>query len=360
MAIMFSEFERQLSLWLTGDEPPPVNEDKVRELAAVWRSHAARLRQLRVDAQAAVEGIRASDFAGASERAFAARMAPFVDGPSNYLDAAADHFEMMADALDQIAMEVEFLKLVVLIQLALLAVEFEFFVQWFWVPGVQTWFMSQAFMHKVIVEKAVTWMARRMASVPRVPVQILGMLAMSFGQQLGVVWLAQQIQIGKGTREEHDGKHYESAAVIATVGSVLSFGAMGALPKLKGAIKDWVKHAGGDAGAVDGWFASPWARIGGEGLHEGVTEMVATGILGDFAFNPAAFTAGAASGVAEIAGEKAGAGLSGLVLEQEANKHVPGDEDADSGYGSDEDADADDAGSESGGSSGESGGGSDT
>ncbi|MEV6233544.1 hypothetical protein AB0L88_37350, partial [Saccharopolyspora shandongensis] len=65
MAIMFSEFERQLSLWLTGDEPPPVNEDKVRELAAVWRSHAARLRQLRVDAQAAVEGIRASDFAGA-------------------------------------------------------------------------------------------------------------------------------------------------------------------------------------------------------------------------------------------------------------------------------------------------------
>ncbi|MEV0089825.1 hypothetical protein, partial [Saccharopolyspora sp. NPDC050642] len=167
MAIMFSEFERQLSLWLTGDEPPPVNEDKVRELAAVWRSHAARLRQLRVDAQAAVEGIRSSDFAGASERAFAARMAPFVDGPSNYLDAAADHFEMMADALDQIAMEVEFLKLVVLIQLALLAVEFEFFVQWFWVPGVQTWFMSQALMHKVIVEKAVTWMARRMASVPR-------------------------------------------------------------------------------------------------------------------------------------------------------------------------------------------------
>ncbi|TDD39309.1 WXG100 family type VII secretion target, partial [Saccharopolyspora elongata] len=232
MAIMFSEFERQLSLWLTGDEPPPVNEDKVRELAAVWRSHAARLRQLRVDVQAAVEGIRSSDFAGASERAFAARMAPFVDGPSNYLDAAADHFDAMADALDQIAMEVEFLKLVVLIQLALLAVEFEFFVQWFWVPGVQTWFMSQALMHKLIVEKAVRWMAQRMASVPRVPVEILGMLAMSFGQQLGVVWLGQQIQIGKGTREEHDGKHYESAAVIAAVGSVLSFGAMGALPKL--------------------------------------------------------------------------------------------------------------------------------
>ncbi|MEV6234731.1 hypothetical protein AB0L88_43385, partial [Saccharopolyspora shandongensis] len=242
----------------------------------------------------------------------------------------------------------------------LLAVEFEFFVQWFWVPGVQTWFMSQAFMHKVVVEKAVAWMARRMASVPRVPVEILGMLAVSFGQQLGVVWLGQQIQIGEGTREEHDGKHYESAAVIAAVGSVLSFGAMGALPKLKGAIKDWVKHAGGDAGAVDGWFASPWARIGGEGLHEGVTEMVATGILGDFAFNPAAFTAGAASGVAEIAGEKAGAGLSGLVLEQEANKHVPGDEDADSGYGSDEDADAGSefsSDSESGGSS-ESGSGS--
>ncbi|MEV5544018.1 hypothetical protein AB0L13_45185, partial [Saccharopolyspora shandongensis] len=190
--------------------------------------------------------------------------------------------------------------------------------------------------------------------------EILGMLAMSFGQQLGVVWLGQQIQIGKGTREEHDGKHYESAAVIAAVGSVLSFGAMGALPKLKGAIKDWVKHAGGKPDAVDGWFHNPWARIGGEGLHEGVTEMVATGILGDFAFNPAAFTAGAASGVAEIAGEKAGAGLSGLVLDQEANKHVPGDEDADSGYGSDEDADAGDAGSEFGSDSSESGSGSES
>ncbi|SDZ48294.1 hypothetical protein SAMN05216215_10809, partial [Saccharopolyspora shandongensis] len=357
MAIMFSEFERQLCYWLTGDEPPPVNEDKVRELAVVWRSHAGRLRRLRVDARAAVEGIRSSGFAGASERAFAARMAPFVDGPSNYLDAAADHFDAMADALDQIAMEVEFLKLVVLIQLALLAVEFEFFVQWFWVPGVQTWFMSQAFMHRVVVEKAVAWIARRMASVPRVPVEILGMLAVSFGQQLGVVWLAQQIQIGEGTREEHDGKHYESAAVIAAVGSVLSFGAMGALPKLKGAIRDWVKRAGGDAGAVDGWFASPWARIGGEGLHEGVTETVAIGILeGKFEVNPAAFTAGGASAVAEIAGEKAGAGLLGLVLEQEGNKHVPGDEDADSGYGSDEDADADDAGSESGSDSSESGG----
>lgn len=64
MAIEFTEGERALSYWLTGDDPPPINEDKVWGLSHVWRSHAQRLRDLRVRARAVVNAIRQSGFAG--------------------------------------------------------------------------------------------------------------------------------------------------------------------------------------------------------------------------------------------------------------------------------------------------------
>lgn len=210
----------------------------------------------------------------------------------------------MADALNKIAVEVQFTKIVVLAELALLDAEIAFYLAWrWWFPGLEAWFLARVFMHRTVISRVLTWLAQRMAGRLRIPVQMLGALTTSFAQQLGLVFIAQQAQISMGTRKEHDNQHYKNAAVIATVGSMLAFGGMFGGPWLKKLLGDVVVKHGGTRDKVEKWFDSHATKMVAGGSHEFFTEMIGTLILeGKLVANPGAFTAGASESLAEIFG----------------------------------------------------------
>src|SRR4051812_229616 len=115
MALIVSDDLRFFFLFVTGDEFPDTNEDLLRALDDAWEQVGRRLRdEMAPELRRAIALIE-STFQGQAAQAFVARMAPFVLGKDNYIDFSAAFFFEVAATLRQLALDVEYLKYVVIL-----------------------------------------------------------------------------------------------------------------------------------------------------------------------------------------------------------------------------------------------------
>ncbi|MDU0294900.1 hypothetical protein, partial [Saccharothrix longispora] len=193
MAMMVPDEVRVLFRVLSGEEWPDANEDQLRALADAWDVAAGRLEaELSPQVRHAVVTIRGT-FHGRAERAFAARMAPFVEGSDNYIAVACVQFRQVAGFLRKLALDVEYVKLVSVITIVTLVAE----IAWatamaFWTGGA-----------------SMAWLAARVSVVRSLLRHWLGRLLLRLAQAavFGVVFqvlvdgLAQLSQFAMGTRK---------------------------------------------------------------------------------------------------------------------------------------------------------------
>jgi hypothetical protein len=315
MAMMVSDEVRTMFLVVTGEEWPDANEDKLRALADAWDQAALRLtNELSPQLQQAVAVIRAT-FVGEAERAFADRMAPFVEGPDNYLAVAGEQFSELAKFLRELALDVEYVKLVSILSLIALIAEIAWAIAMsFWTAGA-----------------SMAWLAARFAIVRFLLRSLLGRLLMRFAQaavfgvafQLVIDVAAQTIQFAMGTRHQWNPKHTANAAAVgamgaalapplAVVGKMVSSVATGGLDKLLGKIttgRDW--HQPVSKTVTD---------IGIESFHETLTEaLYKYATEGEFEMNPFSATSGAISGTGGALG-----GTIGNSLQSDGSGNAPG------------------------------------
>ncbi|PPK70919.1 toxin glutamine deamidase domain-containing protein [Actinokineospora auranticolor] len=306
MAMMVSDEVRKLFQVLTGEEWPDANEDKLRALADAWETTANRLTgELAPDLRRAVAGIR-STFTGAAELAFANRMAPYVEGSDNYLSIADEQFRALAKFLRDLALEVEYVKIVSILTLVSLIVEI-------------AWAIAMA---GPTAGGSMAWLAARMAIVRWLLKTLLGRLLIRVLQaellgiafQLVIDVLAQLIQFGMGSRTEWNPKYTLSAVAVGALGGALTLPLAG--------IGKAIAHV--STSGLDSWLGKiakgkfDWHKavphhlteIGVEAFHETFTEALYKYITeGEWEMNPYSATSGAVSGTAGAVGTTIGDAL---------------------------------------------------
>lgn len=346
MALMVGDELRSLSVFVTGDEFPDANEDLLRALAEGWDTAAARLEnELRPELRRAVVTIRSS-FAGQAEQAFAAVMATLVAGPDNDIATSATFFRQVGSTLRSLALDVEYMKYVVILELEMLKAELAWaaVMSSFLGPVVMVWASARLAMVRRVLQPLIKLLNFRMEE--------LGHLAMwgdvkvaekaasrwewltkglavgmpvSLGNQVAVTFGAQALQKIKGTRTEWTNEYFKDAGVVGVVGGLLApfpheFG-----HKLAAAITKLLDRTGRD------WhrsFAQRLSHIVAESMHEGTTATFSTAMLtGQFGVSPFDFTAGASSGVARVAGHLWGATITRAALAAEIKLPRPGGKD---------------------------------
>ncbi|MDA3649902.1 hypothetical protein OU416_37975, partial [Saccharopolyspora indica] len=299
MAMVVSPEVAKLFQVLTGEEWPDANEDQLRALAAEWTAAAQTLAELGPGLRSAVQAIR-SEFAGEAAQAFVQRVAPFVEG-DDLISAAAELFNGLAKTLTDLALDVEYMKIVTIASLVALIAEIA------WATAMAP-FTGGATM---------AWLAARMAVVRfmmqtllrRVLMQVLSTAVFSIAFQLLIDVVAQVSQFAMGTRTEWDTDKTKNAAGVGAMGAALAL-PIGGLGKLVGS---GLNNALNSAFAKQ--FGKDWAKngakviseIGTESFHEMMTEaLYKYATEGEFELNPYAATAGAASGAAGAAGSALG------------------------------------------------------
>ncbi|OLR93339.1 scabin-related ADP-ribosyltransferase [Actinokineospora bangkokensis] len=282
MGMMVSDEVRTMFHVLTGEEWPDADESALRALADAWDRAAAQLSgELTPELLRAIATIR-STFTGDAEQAFADRMAPFAEGGSgSHLANAEAQFRQLAKFLRELALDVEYVKLVSIITLITLIAEMAWAIAMaFWTSGA-----------------SMVWLAARVAIVRFLLQSLLGRLlikavqAQVFGIlfQVAIDALAQTIQFGMGTRTTWNTKSTLGAIAVGSLGGALS------LP---------MAVVGKAAGSVVG---KTIAEIGVESLHETLTEAIYKyATEGTFEMNPFAASSGAVSGSAGAAGAAIG------------------------------------------------------
>ncbi|GAA3057135.1 toxin glutamine deamidase domain-containing protein [Actinokineospora globicatena] len=306
MAMMVPDEVRKLFQVLTGEEWPDANEDKLRALADAWDRAAFRLTgELAPQLRTAVVTIR-SNFDGAAERAFANRMAPYVEGANNYLSIADEQFRALAKFLRDLALEVEYVKLVSILSLIMLIAEI-------------AWAIAAAF---GTAGASMAWLAARMAIVRWLLKSLLGRLLIKVVQaqvvgiafQLVIDVVAQLIQFGMGTRTEWNPKYTASAAAVGALGGALTlplagFGKAIAHITTSG-LDSWLGKIGKDAFDWHKVIPDKITEIGIEAFHETLTEaLYKYATEGEFEMNPYSTTSGAVSGTGGVVGGAIGAAL---------------------------------------------------
>ncbi|WP_026422138.1 toxin glutamine deamidase domain-containing protein [Actinokineospora inagensis] len=308
MSMMVPDEVRKLFLVLTGEEWPDADESKLRELADAWDTTAQRLSgELRPELLKAVQTIMGT-FSGSAERAFAQQMAPFVEGSDNYLDAAAEQFHALGTFLRDLAVDVEYVKLVSILSLFALVAEI-------------AWAIASSYM---TAGASIAWLAARLAIVRYLLKTLLGRLFIQFVQAelIGIAFqvvidvLTQSIQFAMGTRHTWNTDYTVNAVGVGALGGVLMLplGGVGemlahlATAGVEGVMAKFAKFA---------HLAQSWAHtmpeviveVGVEGFHEAFTEALYNYITtGQFQMNVFSATSGAISGIGGAAGRVAGHG----------------------------------------------------
>ncbi|GAB1515275.1 protein-glutamine glutaminase family protein [Actinophytocola sp. KF-1] len=300
MAMMVSPEVAKLFQVLTGEEWPDANEDQLRALAAEWAMGAQALGdQLGPGLSAAVHAIR-SEWAGEAERAFAARVAPFIEG-DNYIAAAAQLFKSLSDYLLKLAQDVEYMKLVSIYSLIALLAEIALAIA----------------MSPFTGGASMAWLAARMAVVRfllqsllgRLLIQLLQAAVFGIAFQLLIDAAAQATQFAMGTRTQWDTDKTANAAGVGAMGAALA-PFMGGLGKVLSA--GLTKFLNTYFSKV---FGNQWQKklpeiiteIGTEAFHETLTEaLYKYATEGEFEMNPYAATSGAASGAGSALGDGIG------------------------------------------------------
>ncbi|MER6992721.1 toxin glutamine deamidase domain-containing protein [Saccharopolyspora hirsuta] len=299
MAMTVSPEVAKLFQVLTGEEWPDADEDQLRALAGEWTAAAQTLAELGPGLRSAVQAIRA-DFAGEAAEAFAQRVAPFVEG-DDLISSAAELFNGLAKTLLDLALDVEYMKIVTIASLIALLAEIAWAIAMAPFTGGAT----------------MSWLAARMAVVRfliqsllgRVLMRVLSTAVFSVAFQLLIDAVAQTAQFAMGTRTEWNTDHTKNAAGTGGMAAALAL-PMAGLGRLFGSGLNGALNA-----AFAKKFGKDWAQkpaevlshIGTESFHEMMTEaLYKYATEGEFELNPYAATAGAASGAGSAGGAALG------------------------------------------------------
>ncbi|WP_157440481.1 hypothetical protein [Actinokineospora inagensis] len=293
---------RRMFLVITGEEWPDANEDRLHALAEAWETAANRLSgELAPELLKAVVAIR-STFNGATEQAFAAKMSPFVEGSDNYIAAAAEQFHGLAKYLHDLAVDVEYIKLVSVLSLIALIVE----IAWAVSVAAETGGAS------------IAWIAERVAFVRMLLRTALGRLALRFAQaemigmafQVVIDAVAQGMQFAMGTRYQWNTGYTTNALGVGALGGVLMIPLAGvgemlshlAAQGVESVLSKFAKFAK----SMPGWAHTVpelVSEIGVEAFHEVFTETLYNFLTtGEFSMNVFSATSGGISGMGGAAG----------------------------------------------------------
>ncbi|MGX7828833.1 toxin glutamine deamidase domain-containing protein [Actinokineospora sp. 24-640] len=297
---MIPDDVRTLFQILTGEEWPDANEDHLRALAAAWEEAGTSIGGLHGALRKLVTAVR-EGFDGEAETAFADRVAPFVD--NGHMAAAEERFLALAVFLRNLALDVEYVKLVSVITLVTLAAE----IAW---ATAMAYFSGGATM---------AWLAGRVAAVRTILDSLLGRLLANFAQaaafgvvfQVGVDALAQSIQFIRGDRDSWNTQYTVNAIGVGLTGAVIAAPIMAAGRQATKSITSVLDTALGPAA----WHKKVVDAVVDttvEGVQETAAETLYQGITtGEWTVNPYSFTSGAVSGLAGIGGTAFGFHLLG-------------------------------------------------
>ncbi|MFD0784946.1 hypothetical protein ACFQZ8_13650, partial [Micromonospora azadirachtae] len=357
--------------WLSGEEFPATNPDKVRAIAEAFGDAADGIERVVPLLIAGVNNIR-EGVMGESERAFVDSMEDFLS-EDGFLGIASRYVRRMGDELDKTANQVEYAKLMIFLSVIQLMVEVAIALAIAWlVPGVLEELAMRLLVEKMMISR---WLAQLIYAV--VLSQVMGV-----GLQVLMDIIAQSILISEGHQKgwnwDQTGKAAEIGAWIGVVGLVLGAGGNAIVSKLfgkgnvpgagipgpgKGAADDLptpnslkddspvpppvkepvidtvVKESDNAptySGSKDGDTLPPYTKddpdipppyrqngnagghgsLAGETLHEGATEVVGEGTYGamtgegwEWSSTPATFVSGALSGLLSGLGTAAGTHL---------------------------------------------------
>ncbi|WP_026422625.1 toxin glutamine deamidase domain-containing protein [Actinokineospora inagensis] len=302
MAMMVPDDVRRMFLVITGEEWPDANEDKLHTLATAWDTAANRLTgELAPELLKAVIAIR-STFNGATEQAFVAKMSPFVEGADNYIAASAEQFHGLAKYLHDLAVDVEYVKLVSVLSLVALAVE----IAWASAAAAETGGASMA------------WLAERVAAVRALLRTAAGRLLLRFAQaemvgmafQVVIDVVAQGMQFAMGTRHQWNTGYTTNALGVGALGGVLMIPLAGVGEVLAHATAQGVESVLSKfakfAKGMPGWahtIPELISEVGVEAFHEVFTETLYNFLTtGEFSMNVFSATSGGVSGIGGAAG----------------------------------------------------------
>ncbi|WP_157440480.1 toxin glutamine deamidase domain-containing protein [Actinokineospora inagensis] len=293
---------RRLFLVITGEEWPDADEGRLHGLAEAWETAGRRLSgELGPELRRAVGAIR-STFSGEAELAFAGRVAPFVEGADNYVDAAAGQFHGLAQYLHDLAVDVEYVKLVSVLSLVALAVE----IGWAAAAAAETGGASMV------------WLAQRVALVRYLLKSALGRLALRLAQaelvgmafQAVIDVIAQGVQFAMGTRHTWNTGYTTTALAVGALGGVLmlplsAVGEVLARAAAQG-VESVVAKFAKFAKTIPAWAHTVpelVSEIGVEAFHEVFTETLYNFLTtGEFSMNVFSATSGGFSGAGGAAG----------------------------------------------------------
>ncbi|PYC66812.1 hypothetical protein C7C45_23200 [Micromonospora arborensis] len=331
MAIQVSDDVATFLKWLTGEELPGTDEDRLRNLGQAQIAAADGLDEVVPILVSAVNSIR-DGVQGASEQAFVDAMKGYLHDPG-YITLAGRYVRRLGSDLEDTATQVEYTKLMIIATVIELMIELAIAlaVAWFF-PGVLDAVAMRLTTGQV---KIALWLARLIVNV------VLGQVT-GIGMQVLMDLIVQAIQIRNGTREHFNADLTADAAAIGAwggaVGVVLGAGAgpatgllrraRGVFPGGAGAdVATGIAGAGGKNAAGAGGKNS--AGAGGRAIapdepptldgfvkdlgHEAVSEVVTEGTYGmmtgtgwQWGAMPATAVSGALSGAAEGSGTALG------------------------------------------------------
>ncbi|GAA4531704.1 WXG100-like domain-containing protein [Amycolatopsis samaneae] len=270
---------------LIGNDWPEGNPDDLRQLAVQWRATAKQLEAVQDLVREGAHRVgRAME--GRTPEAFQAFIAPFT-APDGHLDSLRKACLGFADSLDEMAVQIEMLRIIVIQLLVLLVIQIAMEI-------AAAPFTFGASLASIPGEMAAT-RALALVVIRRAVIGLVSHLAASLLEQVGVVFLAQFVLICQHKLSGFRADMFKTAAVNAVVGGAvgLGVGAAGNLAK-NAAAKSSSRHVPA-ARHLDGTPPTNWKDAG---KH--------------FALNaPLDIGVGAATGVAEAAAQDAATGSSG-------------------------------------------------
>ncbi|MEV0699386.1 hypothetical protein AB0I53_15910 [Saccharopolyspora sp. NPDC050389] len=265
---------------LVGNDWPEGNPDDLRAMATSWRDVAEHINSV-VDLVNGGAAQVARALTGETADSFRDFIAPFL-GDEGYLPQLALAAAGFADALDGMALEIETLRIIIILLLIVLAIDIAALIA----SAVATFGASTALIPAKMAATRTT-----LTTVLRKAInQVLAHLAGSVLDQVGVTFFAQFIQICQGKRKGFDGGMLAIAAQNGAVGGAVGIGA--------GALGNAIKVGG--------------AKALGTHLLDGTAAKTWKGAAVQFGANlPLNATWGAAVGAAEAAAQDAASGASG-------------------------------------------------
>ncbi|WP_147456952.1 hypothetical protein [Micromonospora pisi] len=347
MPIEMSDDAAEFLKWLTGEELPATDPDKLRLLAEGHYAASDGLEQVLPLFVTAVNSI-SNGVAGKSELAFVDAMKDYL-GDDGYLVVASRYVRRLGEGLEDSATQVEYTQIMIILTIIELMIELAFAlaIAWLW-PGV-----LQNMAIKLLVDKwkIALWLARLIIAVGLG--QVVGV-----GLQVLMDVIAQAILIQRGHQEGWNVDLTKNAAAVGSwtglVGVVMGagggvLGGLGnrffrqaveqAADRARGAAQAAVGGAvrGAAGAAVDAGAKSAADAVVQHGARNVAAEFVenvategAVEVVGEGTFNmltgkgwqwgtvPVTLVSGMLSGAAEGAGDVAGTNLRRLTHGEDA------------------------------------------